>query len=55
MDPEQTGQNYDAIASWWLDEMNHSTYGVAALERAIGFVGNGRWALDVGCGCEGRY
>lgn len=55
MDPEQTGQNYDAIASWWLDEMNHSTYGVAALERAIGFVGDGRWALDVGCGCEGRY
>jgi SAM-dependent methyltransferase len=55
MDPEQTGFNYDAIASWWLDQMNDSTYGIAALERALKFVGPGRLALDVGCGCEGRY
>ena len=55
MDPEQIGQNYDAIATWWLDQMNLSTYGVAALERAIGFVREGRLALDIGCGCEGRY
>ncbi|HEU4683605.1 MAG TPA: class I SAM-dependent methyltransferase [Nitrospira sp.] len=55
MDPAQTGRQYDAIASWWLDQMTGSTYGVAALERALQFVGPGRRALDVGCGCEGRY
>jgi len=55
MDPEQTGHNYDAIASWWLDQMKDSAYGVAALERALRFVEQGHLALDVGCGCEGRY
>jgi trans-aconitate methyltransferase len=32
-----------------------STYGIAALERALGFVQTRRHALDVGCGCEGRF
>ena len=35
MDPEETGKHYDAIALWWLDQMKDSTYGVAALERAL--------------------
>lgn len=55
MNPEETGKNYDAIASWWLEQMKNSTYGVAALERALTFVGHRRHALDVGCGCEGRF
>ncbi|MBS0181373.1 MAG: class I SAM-dependent methyltransferase [Nitrospira sp.] len=55
MDPTQTARNYDAIASWWLQQMKDSTYGLAALERAITSVGAGRYALDVGCGCEGRF
>jgi SAM-dependent methyltransferase len=54
MDPKETGQHYDAIAAWWLEEMRGSTYGVAALERALTFV-TPRHALDVGCGCEGRF
>ena len=55
MDPRQTGRNYDALASWWLEQMKESTHGMAALERALTFVEQGRQALDVGCGCEGRF
>jgi SAM-dependent methyltransferase len=56
MDPRQTGHNYDALASWWLEQMKESNYGVPALERALAFVEqSGRHALDVGCGCEGRF
>jgi SAM-dependent methyltransferase len=55
MDSKETGKHYDAIASWWLDQMKDSTYGVAALARALTYVGRGREALDVGCGCEGRF
>lgn len=55
MDPTETGHNYDALAAWWLAQMQDSTYGVAALERALTFVEEGREALDVGCGCEGRF
>ena len=39
MNPEDTGKNYDAIASWWLEQMKDSTYGLAALERALTFAG----------------
>ena len=54
MHPEETGKNYDAIATWWLEQMTGSTYGIQALERALSLVENGRHALDVGTGCEGR-
>src|SRR5262245_7719422 len=55
MDPKETGKNYDATTSWWLEQMKESNYGVAALERALRFVENRRHALDIGCGCEGRF
>ncbi len=55
MTPEETGLHYDRIASWWLDQMKDSTYGLAALERALKFVPQTGSALDVGCGCEGRF
>ena len=55
MDPKQTGENYDHLASWWLEQMQGSTYGVSALERALKFIKEPEKALDVGCGCEGRF
>lgn len=55
MTPAQTGKNYDHIAAWWLDQMKDSRYGLDALERAIRFVDRCGSALDVGCGCEGRF
>ena len=55
MDPEDTSKQYDRVASWWLGQMDGSSYGLAALERALQFVTTGGNALDVGCGCEGRF
>ena len=52
--PPVIGQQYDAIAEWWQDYHQDSDYGVAALERALGFAAKGRRALDVGCGAGGR-
>ena len=52
--PPDIGQQYDAIAEWWQDYHQDSDYGVAALERALGFAAKGGRALDVGCGAGGR-
>lgn len=48
------GQQYDAIADWWNAYHQDTAYGVAALERALGFAGAKGRALDVGCGAGGR-
>ncbi len=54
MKPEETGSHYDRIALLWQEKLGHSSYGVAALERAIQFVEPKSSALDVGCGSSGR-
>ena len=54
MKPEETGSHYDRIALLWQEKLRHSSYGVAALERAIQFVERKSSALDVGCGSSGR-
>jgi hypothetical protein len=53
MKPEETGSHYDRIALWWQQQHMDSTYGIAALERAIQFVENRSTALDIGCGSSG--
>ena len=55
MKPEETGSHYDRIARSWQEQHRDSTYGVSALERAIGFVENKSTALDIGCGSSGRF
>ena len=55
MKPEETGLHYDRIALWWQQNHMDSTYGIAALERAIKFVENRSAALDIGCGSSGRF
>jgi SAM-dependent methyltransferase len=55
MKPEETGSHYDRIALLWQEKQRHSTYGVAALERAIQFVELKSSALDIGCGSSGRF
>jgi SAM-dependent methyltransferase len=55
MKPEETGSHYDRIALWWQQQHRDSTYGIAALERAIQFVENRSAALDIGCGSSGRF
>lgn len=54
MIPRKTGAHYDQIAGRWQAETN-SAYGVAQLERAIGFSKIRGPALDVGCGSTGRF
>lgn len=54
MDPSELGKKYDKIAQWWRDQHINSNYGVAQLERAVGFAVDGGKALDVGCGAGGR-
>ncbi len=55
MKPEETGSHYDRIALTWQKQHLDSSYGIAALERAIRFVENKSTALDVGCGSSGRF
>ena len=54
MKPQQTAENYDRIASWWKEHMNNSEYGISPLKKAIQFTENRGFALDVGCGSQGR-
>jgi SAM-dependent methyltransferase len=55
MKPDETGLHYDHLALWWQQKHVTSSYGIAALERAIGFVVHRRSALDIGCGSSGRF
>ena len=55
MDPKETAVRYDQIAERWQAELRDSTYGLTALERAIGFTTARQIALDVGCGSSGRF
>jgi SAM-dependent methyltransferase len=55
MKPEETGSHYNRIALWWQQRHIESTYGIAALERAIHFTEIGSTALDIGCGSSGRF
>lgn len=55
MKPEETGSHYDRIALKWQQQHIHSTYGLAALEKAITFAANKSTALDIGCGSSGRF
>ena len=48
------GQQYDEIAPWWNEYHQNSTYGMAALTRALSFTSKSGLALDVGCGSGGR-
>jgi predicted TPR repeat methyltransferase len=55
MEPQQTAARYDQLAGWWQSQHQNSSYGLAALKRAIQFVAMRHWALDVGCGSSGRF
>lgn len=55
MEPQQTAARYDQLAGWWQTQHQNSSYGIAALDRAIQFVATRGCALDVGCGSSGRF
>ena len=53
MNPTEVGESYDAIADRWQDPAQPLT-GLEQHRRAIRFLQQKRFALDVGCGCNGR-
>ena len=60
MHPKDIGLSYDAIAHLWHEAPIQSN-GLPQLERALRFASqcrsgrSGRFALDIGCGCSGRF
>ncbi|MFC4653891.1 class I SAM-dependent methyltransferase [Rheinheimera marina] len=55
MTPEQIGQAYDQITHLWTRDSFNRHNGLAQLQRAMAFVRKPGPALDVGCGCTGRF
>lgn len=55
MHPQETGKAYDRIAHIWQHDSFDSKNGIDQHKRALTFVKNRGKALDVGCGCTGRF
>lgn len=55
MNPQDIGSAYDQITCLWESDDFDISNGVAQHERAIAFAKNRGKALDVGCGCTGRF
>jgi hypothetical protein len=55
MFPSEIGKAYDQITHLWESEKFNRNNGIDQHKRAISFVKNKRKALDVGCGCTGRF
>jgi SAM-dependent methyltransferase len=54
MRPNAIGRSYDTIAHVWQEPQIQSV-GISQLERALKFTTARQYALDVGCGCSGRF
>lgn len=55
MHPTEVAAGYDLLAEHWQSEDFDLKNGMDALRRALTFCQEGRYALDVGCGCSGRF
>lgn len=62
MEPEETGLAYNAITHLWENKGFNRQNGIKQHERALAFLKHSRakadneaYALDVGCGCTGRF
>ena len=55
MKSSETAKAYDQITHLWEDEAFNRNNGIEQHKRAITFVKNRGDALDVGCGCTGRF
>jgi SAM-dependent methyltransferase len=53
--PDEIARGYDRIAEQWNSETFTRSNGIAQHERALQFVKRKRHALDIGCGCSGRF
>ena len=55
MTPTDIGSAYDQITHLWQSEKFNLANGIEAHRRALSFVKNRGRALDIGCGCTGRF
>ncbi|MBC7004479.1 class I SAM-dependent methyltransferase [Photobacterium sp. BZF1] len=55
MKPEQIGKAYDQITHLWQSDDFNRENGIEAHRRALSFVKTKGKALDIGCGCTGRF
>ena len=55
MNPSDIGKAYDQITGLWSAESFDRHNGIDQHKRAIAFATNKGYALDVGCGCTGRF
>ncbi|OAI09956.1 methyltransferase type 11 [Methylomonas lenta] len=55
MNPSDIGKAYNKIIHLWESEGFNRENGIDQHKRAIAFVKNRGKALDVGCGCTGRF
>ena len=55
MKPEEIGRSYDQIAARWNDSSFDRQNGIEAHRKALSYVNESCWTLDVGCGCNGRF
>lgn len=55
MNPLDIARAYDQIADIWNSASFNRNNGIPQHERALAFLENRRRALDVGCGCSGRF
>jgi SAM-dependent methyltransferase len=54
MRPDEVAKSYDQLADVWNSETFPCTNGVKQHQRAIAFAKEKQYALDIGCGCNGR-
>ncbi len=55
MNPKDIGKVYNEITHLWESDRFNRNNGIEHHKRAIAFVKNRAAALDVGCGCTGRF
>ncbi|WP_283130581.1 class I SAM-dependent methyltransferase [Enterovibrio norvegicus] len=55
MKPQQVGQAYNQITHLWESERFNMNNGIEQHKKAIAFVDARGKALDIGCGCKGRF
>lgn len=54
MTPKQIGKAYDKLTHLWQSDFDMSN-GISQHKKALFFVKNNAFVLDVGCGCTGRF
>lgn len=55
MKPQDIGRAYDQITHRWHDGNFDMSNGIAQHHKALSFVKSRGKALDIGCGCTGRF